>query len=829
MNRSKSWLLLVTFSLCGCAQLVPVPTTGPLPEILGPALSAPTRQAMSPPVPLPMASPQPILAGERSLQGVTVDAALEAIFSAQASGNLKDAIDLAEQADRAGGEPARQWLVAVLRTHLLNLVGRASEAEALAAETARREIALRGSDLVARTLRGDAHVRLGDFSGARKDYHAVLRALGDWRFPTSYGGPPTNPLDLALTTEARTRATLGMAFAETMAGQPAEALAWSEEAERHLADLFQVAGHALYGPIMGKMPPDLYIARAVNLAFIGSARLALGMPDTQADGFFIAADAYYAALGHPPGAVHVQALRAMGLLHAGRFEDARRVALVAAHGAEAIGLDDLVWRIQGIAGEALFRAGRKEEAETALREAQQAMDRLVGMVPTDRDKRRLGVGKDDITYRLAHLDFERGDPSTLFRDMERGRARAFVDMVSRLRLPGKALELDRIAAIDQQARQLADRAESTGRTPEERTLLDRLAAERHTLLAALALKAPQLAEARGIVERDLGKLQQTLRADESLAYWLPYRATDKLRLLVINRRQTRLVEIPTTGAALENALTRFAAAVVEQDNQGQVSAARTLTDGLAPAMWSGSGATFVVPTGALHGMPWGVLDLNVPVVVIPTGAWPISAESGSRIGRRAIIVGDPDFEGRLGQLPGARVESEEVAGLYGLPPLIGKAANENALREAIGNETDVLHLATHGKFFPQKPLQSAIYLAQGKPLTAEHLFEKPMVARLVVLSACETGIGKAEAGDDLLGLPRSFYLGGTKAMLSSLWEVDDEGTREFMTAFHRRFLLDGNLGQAWLQARNHLKKAGNPPWVYGAFVLGGSREIHVTQ
>jgi CHAT domain-containing protein len=91
----------------------------------------------------------------------------------------------------------------------------------------------------------------------------------------------------------------------------------------------------------------------------------------------------------------------------------------------------------------------------------------------------------------------------------------------------------------------------------------------------------------------------------------------------------------------------------------------------------------------------------------------------------------------------------------------------------------------------------------------------------VILSACETGIGKVEAGDDYLGLPRSFFLGGTSAVLSSLWPVDDEGTREFMEHFHAE-MKRGSLAQAWLVARNRLKQAGRPPWVYGAFMLSGT-------
>jgi CHAT domain-containing protein len=82
-------------------------------------------------------------------------------------------------------------------------------------------------------------------------------------------------------------------------------------------------------------------------------------------------------------------------------------------------------------------------------------------------------------------------------------------------------------------------------------------------------------------------------------------------------------------------------------------------------------------------------------------------------------------------------------------------------------------------------------------------------------------MGRTVAGDDTLGLTRSFYLAGALAVLSSLWPVDDAGTKFFMTTFHK-YAAKGHYGGAWLAARNAARKRGFPPSVYGAFVLGGA-------
>ncbi|MBM3554235.1 MAG: CHAT domain-containing protein, partial [Alphaproteobacteria bacterium] len=185
---------------------------------------------------------------------------------------------------------------------------------------------------------------------------------------------------------------------------------------------------------------------------------------------------------------------------------------------------------------------------------------------------------------------------------------------------------------------------------------------------------------------------------------------------------------------------------------------------------------------------------------------------------------DPAFGGVMPALPGAREEAQAVAQVLGVPALVGEGATEAALRKAMGEGVETLHLATHGLFNLADPLRSALFVSEGgraKAITAERLFANPLKARLVVLSACETGIGEAAAGDDFLGLPRSFYLGGARTVLASLWPVDDRATTAFMRVFHER-ARGGDYGAAWLAARETLIQAGEPPWIHGAFVLGGA-------
>ena len=265
------------------------------------------------------------------------------------------------------------------------------------------------------------------------------------------------------------------------------------------------------------------------------------------------------------------------------------------------------------------------------------------------------------------------------------------------------------------------------------------------------------------------------------------------------------------------------AAIARQDGEVQHRIAAELSGLLQAPSWLGSSGSYVLPSGSLHFVPWGILDLAQPVVIIPTAGW-LLHRSPIQTSHPAAVVGDPEFGGKLPPLRAARREAIAIAKYFAVEPLLGPDATEARLREQIGRGVSVLHLATHGLFNATRPLQSAIVLsngAQAAALTAERLFEAPRSAHLVVLSACETGVGEAVAGDDFLGLPRSLYLGGASTVLSSLWPVEDRATAEFMGIFHQEALREGDYGKAWLKARDELRARGLPPWIYGAFVLGG--------
>jgi CHAT domain-containing protein len=93
---------------------------------------------------------------------------------------------------------------------------------------------------------------------------------------------------------------------------------------------------------------------------------------------------------------------------------------------------------------------------------------------------------------------------------------------------------------------------------------------------------------------------------------------------------------------------------------------------------------------------------------------------------------------------------------------------------------------------------------------------------LVVLSACETSLGHMDAGEGIYGLQRAFRTAGAKSIMTSLWKVDDEATREFMITFYREFLKTRNKAVAFRASQRELKEKYQHPYYWGAFILSGS-------
>jgi CHAT domain-containing protein len=143
------------------------------------------------------------------------------------------------------------------------------------------------------------------------------------------------------------------------------------------------------------------------------------------------------------------------------------------------------------------------------------------------------------------------------------------------------------------------------------------------------------------------------------------------------------------------------------------------------------------------------------------------------------------------------------------------------------NQYRILHFATHGLLNNERPELSGLVFSlvdqQGKPqdgfLRLHEIYNLQLNADLIVLSACETGLGKEIKGEGLIGLTRGFMYAGAPRVIASLWNVDDLATAELMKLFYQRMLKDGLPAGAALRAAQ-LELSGQKRWAHPYFWAG---------
>jgi CHAT domain-containing protein len=258
----------------------------------------------------------------------------------------------------------------------------------------------------------------------------------------------------------------------------------------------------------------------------------------------------------------------------------------------------------------------------------------------------------------------------------------------------------------------------------------------------------------------------------------------------------------------------------------------------------------------------------------------VVADPDFDLGRAAARAGDTAMETarhsrdfsresmHFGRLPGTRVEGERIAAMLGVTPWLDTSALEARLKSC--RSPRILHLATHGFFLANQNaagtgghrglgawseaatagpaaklgvdlenplLRSGLALAGantwcrgGTPpegaedgiLTAEDVSGLDLGGtEMVVLSACETGLGEVRTGEGVFGLRRAFVLAGARTLVMSLWKVPDEQTQELMEDFYRRVLQGQPRAEALRDAQLALKARYPDPLYWGAFICQG--------
>lgn len=217
--------------------------------------------------------------------------------------------------------------------------------------------------------------------------------------------------------------------------------------------------------------------------------------------------------------------------------------------------------------------------------------------------------------------------------------------------------------------------------------------------------------------------------------------------------------------------------------------------------------------------------------VPPAGSISPGAPRSRELTRALIDVRDSRW---IPSLPGSRNEAlaiQQITGRARTRLIMGFDANREAIKTSSIEHQKILHFATHGMMDPRHPELSGLVLSmfnkkgeyQDGYLRVSDIYNLKLSADLVVLSSCESALGKDLGSEGINGLPRAFLYAGARTVIASLWKVDDDATVPLMKAFYSRLQRGETPALALREAQIEMLKSAqfSDPYYWAAFVLEG--------
>jgi CHAT domain-containing protein/TolA-binding protein len=579
-------------------------------------------------------------------------------------------------------------------------------------------------------------------------------------------------------------------------------------------------------------------AMAYDLRNLGQTRLKMGDAAT-ALGQFTEAETMAVAIGDKVNLAKIYLARGDAeteLTQSGAAEASYRNALAIA---DALLLREVRWRALFGLARLQKNAGVAEKAVISFQQALATVEELRAEIKLDQLKDGFLADKMDVYSGLVSLlvDLGRGDEA--FAVAERSRSRNLIDILGRQRLSlaGSVDQELYDRQIKLKERLLEQETLSVQAVnPKERAryaqALEKLRGDYQDLLIEIERKRPELLALVKVNPTTLDNIRALLEPGVALLSY--YQLPERLLVWKIDHERATLLirDMPAKVLAAKIATYRR----MLQNLEPLEKQSRELYELLVAKPLADSGtlrAVGIIPHGSLHYLAFATLNDGRDYLIDRQQLFYLPAASVLKytLARRnpehklhILAIGNPDLGNSALDLPFAEREAGTLRWNYpDVTTLTRERATESWIREHIG-EFGIIHIASHGEFDPVNPLFSAIRLARdakadGK-LQADEIFGLDIKADLVVLSACQTGLGDIRSGDDVVGMNRAFIFAGTHSLMSSLWRVSDVSTAIMMKQFYRNYMNYGK-AESLTRAMRHVKNRYPHPGYWGAFVLTG--------
>jgi CHAT domain-containing protein/tetratricopeptide (TPR) repeat protein len=477
-------------------------------------------------------------------------------------------------------------------------------------------------------------------------------------------------------------------------------------------------------------------------------------------------------------------------------------------------------------GAAFLKAGNSTEAEKMLIDGIQVWESMRQMLGSN-DANKVSIFEGQArTYRtLQEVRVAQNNPIAALEIAERGRARAFVDLLTQRLSTGDANSVIASAPNQEQIRQIAKAQNAT--LVQYSIIYNEFQIQGKSEPRESALYIWVIQPTGEITFRQVDLKPLWQKHNASLASLI---VGNQEFLAVRNRSSTGFTQPQPDLPTLHQLLIDPIQTLLPKDPNAHV-------------IFIPQGSLFQVPFPALQDANGTYLIQKHTILTAPSiQVLDLTRQQRQKLAQKqsnsgsALVLGNPTMPSvssypgepkqRLSPLPGAEAEAIAIAPLLKTQAITGAQGTKVAIVQKMP-QASIIHLATHGLLDDVRGLGSAIALAPSGSddglLTAEEIFDMKLQANLVVLSACNTGFGRI-TGDGVIGLSRALISAGVPSVIVSLWAVPDAPTSELMKAFYQNLQNNPDKAQALRQAMLTTMKTHPGPRNWAAFTLIGEAE-----
>ncbi len=696
---------------------------------------------------------------------------------------------------------------------------------------------------------GIAAFLLGDIATAKKDVvkawtiAKIADPAAQIRYASMYGvglvelhkyKEALGPLNEAIKVAAKTH---GAAYPTIATTAKIEALSGLGENKVALAlaaeEMQKVSSYHLTGHLY-----DLYQTRADVEERMGDWSQAISDLEKSAT--------YAKQLSYWRGLTQVDGLLAQAYLHQGALRPALATINEAIDANRNIP-DEMYFVPKNLAikAEIMKRLGNVKASNDLYEKSADLLDALLSKVPTPMVERQL-LSDLSMVYAGYFVSLtDQGRMTDAFRAIERARGRVEVQALAHREVvaPGESDTGEvRLTKLNVQ---LLNADDSKARS---------------NILAAIYATEQQLTGGASAMDEPptpvpLFELQRDLRPSELLVEYV-LADPHSYALAVTQSTVHRYAMPPKTE--LEQEATLYRSELIQQKTD--LALAQHLFDGLLGGIpeFREKQSLIVVPDGKLHLLPFSALADSGQYVlashlvsVEPSGtvldmlrhradrtaqedlpylgvaAWTSKPPPTTLIAAIRRAVSGPERQ-ELVALPESRNEVETIATDLPRPGtiLLGDHATETDFKRLPLNQYNVIHLALHGYADSEFPDRSALVFAPENPpvddglLQVREIRRLPLDARLVTLSACNTGVGPV-GEEGVANIVNAFIEAGAQSVVSTFWEVEDRATAQLMIDFYQHLGRNEGKAEALRQAQLDMLHTGEPPFYWAGFELVG--------